>query len=384
MPDPGQADSGTTGRPAPRPRGRRDRACDDPVSDTEGLLCRGLVVAPGGNPVIRDLDLHVPRGGLSVVVGPSGAGKTTLLRAIAGLIAPRQGRILLGGRDLTGLRPRRRGIGMVFQTPRLFPNLDVAANVAFPLRVAGADRDRQRETAQRLLEQVGLEGFSSRRVQELSGGEQQRVALGRALAADPELLILDEPLAAVDPERRESLRRLLLRLHGELQLTTLHVTHDRAEAAELGDELALLLEGRIIQHGPPEELFERPGSAVVARFMGSPNLLSGHLGTQGRMATAFGPLTVTGPAGPATVTFRPEAVRLDRDGPLEGRLVEATYVGGAVRAVLARGTDRIRAHLDQPLDAPVGTELRFRVPAGRVWRLPGGGPHSGRAEGTSP
>ena len=241
-----------------------------------GLHCRGLVVAPGGTPVLRGVDLDVPAGRRAVLVGPSGAGKTTLLRAIAGLEPVREGTVELGGRRLDAEIPaHRRRVAVVFQEPRLLPHLRVDDNVALALRAAGVGRRERRARAAGLLEDVGLAALGGRAVRGLSGGEQQRVALARALCGEPDLLLLDEPLAAVDPNRRETLRRLIVRLQSERRLTTLIITHDRAEAAELADTLALMLEGRIVQQDDPRELFERPRSAAVARFFGAVNLLRG-------------------------------------------------------------------------------------------------------------
>jgi ABC-type Fe3+/spermidine/putrescine transport system ATPase subunit len=230
---------------------------------TTGLACRDLVVAPGGSVVLRRLSLQIPGGTRTVVVGPSGAGKTTLLRAIAGLERLLEGEIWLGSRRLDTLPAHRRRIAVVFQEPRLLPHLDVADNVAFGLRAAGVARAARRARALALLDEVGLAGFDGRGIDGLSGGEQQRVALARALCVEPDLLLLDEPLAGVDPNRRDGLRRLLVELQQARALTTLLITHDRAEAAQLGERVALLLDGTIVQHGTPQALFERGGGELL-------------------------------------------------------------------------------------------------------------------------
>jgi ABC-type Fe3+/spermidine/putrescine transport system ATPase subunit len=333
------------------------------------LRCAGLVAAPGGRVVLRATSLHVPAGTLTVLVGPSGAGKTTLLRAVAGLAPLDAGRVELDGRDLAGVAPQRRGVSLVFQEPRLFPNLDVAGNVAFPMRVAGVGRQRRRRRAAELLDEVGLAGFADRSTAGLSGGEQQRVALARALAMRPALLLLDEPLAAVDPQRREQLRRLVRRVQRERRLTTVYVTHDRAEAAELGDRIALLLEGLVVQHDRPAALFERPATALVARFFGSPNLLRGRVAA-GRLRLGDRWVAAPGPDGEAAFTIRPERVVLDQAGPLRLRVEQATYAGGHVRLLLRGGDLALEAHVPVGTAPPVGDDTGVALPGEHLWRLP--------------
>jgi putative spermidine/putrescine transport system ATP-binding protein len=314
------------------------------------LEIRGLTVSPGDAAVLRGLSLTVAAGSRTALVGPSGAGKTTLLRAIAGLAPIDEGEVVLGGRPLRGVPPHRRRIAVVFQEPRLLPHLDVAENVALPLRADGVRRAGRRPRAVQLLEEVGLGAFADRRVAGLSGGEQQRVALARALCADPDLLLLDEPLAALDPNRRDSLRRLLVRLQGERGLTTVLVTHDRAEAAELGQRIALMLEGRIVQEDEPRALFERPVSAAVARF--------------------FGALLLPGDAGPATFAIRPEHVRLDPGAERRGTVTEAVFTGAAVR-LRVRHDGQDLTVVVPPDDAPAaGSEVGLVLPPEHLWRLP--------------
>jgi thiamine transport system ATP-binding protein len=315
------------------------------------LECTDLTVSPGGSPILRGLSFAIAAGSRTALVGPSGAGKTTLLRAVAGLEPLEQGSVRLGGRELAGVKPHRRRIAVVFQEPRLLPHLDVQDNVALPLRAAGAGRSERRARARERLGEVGLGGFHERAVAGLSGGEQQRVALARALCAEPDLLLLDEPLAALDPNRREELRRLIVRLQEERGLTTLVVTHDRAEAAELGHRVALMLEGRIVQHDEPRALFERPVSAAVARFFGVANLIPDHGGT---------------------LAIRPEHVQLDPGAPRRAVVTESVYSGSHVRLVLMAGEQRIEA-LVSPAGAPAaGQEVGVHLPSEHLWRLPEG------------
>jgi len=337
------------------------------------LACSGVVVSAAGAPVLRGVDLTVAAGSRTVLVGPSGAGKTTLLRTVAGLAPLDAGEIRLGARSLRGVPAHRRRIAVVFQEPRLLPHLDVADNVAFALRAAGVRRAERRRRARALLDDVGLGGFADRRVRGLSGGEQQRVALARALCAEPELLMLDEPLAAVDPNRREGLRRLIVDLQRARAVTTLLITHDRAEAAELGERVALMLEGWIVQHAPPRELFERPASAAVARFFGAANLLRGDV-RAGRLAVAGVDVPVPGPDGPATFTIRPEHVVLCDSAPLAATVVEAVYAGTHVRLALQAGSQRLQAHAVGGDAPPAGARIAVELPVDRLWRLPATAP----------
>jgi thiamine transport system ATP-binding protein len=354
-----------------------------PQPPPAGLVCRDLVVAPGGAVVLRRLSLAIPAGARTVVVGPSGAGKTTLLRAVAGLQPLLEGEIWLGGRRLDRLPTHRRRVAVVFQKPRLLPHLDVADNVAFGLRAAGVPRvarKARRAHALELLDEVGLAGFAHRRIQGLSGGEQQRVTLARALCIQPDLLLLDEPLASVDPNRREGLRRLLVGLQQARRLTTLLITHDQTEAAQLGERVALLLEGTIVQHDTPQALFERPTSAAVARFFGTRNLLRGHV-RGGRLSLDAGWIDAPGPDGEATLAIRPERVRLDPDGPLRLTVVAASYAGTHVRLELRDQALALEAHVPPAAVPRVGEVVGVTLHPDDLWRLPdAGGPEPAERE----
>jgi putative spermidine/putrescine transport system ATP-binding protein len=261
-----------------------------------------------------------------------------------------------------------RRLAVVFQEPRLLPNLDVGDNVAFPLRMAGVARRERRERASALLDDVGLGGSGSRDPRHLSGGEQQRVALARALAGDPELLLLDEPLSAVDPSRREAMRQLISRLQRERSVTTLYVTHDRAEAAELGDRVALMVEGRIIQHAPPEELFSRPATAVVARFFGASNVLAGTV-SSGSLDAGGVRVPVAAPDGRATVAIRPERFELDAGGPVRGTVQVASYHGTYRRLVVDCGGTEVEVHVDPDASIEPGDRVGLRIARRHIWLL---------------
>jgi len=220
-----------------------------------------------------DLDFSVEKGELVSLLGPSGSGKTTTLRIIAGFERPDTGRILLNGSDVTDLDPADRRIGFVFQDYTLFPHLDVAGNIAFGLK--GRPRSEIEKRVGEFLALTGLAGYGRRRVHTLSGGEQQRVALARALAAEPLVLMLDEPFSSIDGVLRRELKEEILRLQREVGVTTIFITHDREEALSISDRIVLLREGRIEQSGAPRELYERPLNSFVASFTGQANFIEG-------------------------------------------------------------------------------------------------------------
>ena len=230
-----------------------------------------------GKKALDDASLDVADGEVVTVLGPSGSGKTTLLRVIAGLQPPDEGRVLLDGKDLAGVPPHRRGVGLVFQDHALFPHRDVFGNIAFGLRMRG-DSPKQAETrTAELLALVGLAGFEQRSVGTLSGGEQQRVALARALAPEPRILLLDEPLGSLDRRLRDRLLDDLESLFGELALTAVYVTHDQTEAFTLGDRVAVMRAGRVAQVATPDELWAHPLDEDVARFLGLANVADGEV-----------------------------------------------------------------------------------------------------------
>ena len=231
-----------------------------------------ITVRFDGEAVLDDASLDVGDGEVVTVLGPSGSGKTTLLRVIAGLQPPDTGRVLLDGIDLARVPPHRRGIGLVFQDHALFPHRDVFGNVAFGLRMRGDTADAIGRRTTELLELVGLAGFEQRSIGTLSGGEQQRVALARALAPEPRVLLLDEPLGSLDRRLRDRLLEDLAALFERLVLTAVYVTHDQTEAFALGDRVAVMRAGRVVQVATPDDLWARPLDADVARFLGIGNV----------------------------------------------------------------------------------------------------------------
>ena len=286
------------------------------------LEIRGLTKRYGAHTVVDGVDLEVAAGSFVALLGPSGCGKTTLLRCIAGLVAADAGALLIDGRDMVGLPPWRRSLGMVFQSYALFPHMSVAANVGFGLRMQGVSRGDAAGRIARALQMVRMEGFDGRRPAELSGGQQQRVALARALVTAPPVLLLDEPLSALDAKLRLAMRTELRELQRRLGITTLFVTHDQDEAMAVADQVAVMDHGRIVQIAEPETVYRRPATPFVAEFIGRINRLDG---------LADGLAMVR----PEHVRLRPTGESLDGEIGIEGRVVDVVFAG-----------DRLEIHVD--------------------------------------
>ena len=244
---------------------------------TNAIMVRGANKHYGDFAALDNVDFEVPSGSLTALLGPSGSGKSTLLRAIAGLDLPDTGTITINGRDVTHIPPQRRGIGFVFQHYAAFKHLTVRDNVAFGLKIRKRPKSEIKAKVDNLLEVVGLSGFQTRYPNQLSGGQRQRMALARALAVDPEVLLLDEPFGALDAKVREDLRAWLRRLHDEVHVTTVLVTHDQPEALDVADRIAVINKGRIEQVGPPTDVYDAPANAFVMSFLGAVSSLNGSL-----------------------------------------------------------------------------------------------------------
>ena len=325
----------------------------------------------GATVALDRVDLAVERGSFFTLLGPSGCGKTTLLRLIAGFETPTEGRVLIGGADVTALPPFRRPVNTVFQSYALFPHLSVERNVAFGLEMQG--RKDAKARAREMLDLVRLADFADRRPAQLSGGQQQRVALARALAPAPEVLLLDEPLSALDLKLRREMQRELKRLQHETGITFVFVTHDQEEALTMSDRIAVMSGGRVLQTGTPREVYDAPASRFVAGFIGETNVIEGRV-EGGRAHLPGGSLPLPGaPEGPATFAVRPERVALAPAGASDAlpvTLAAATYHGADLTAHLrlADGTEiaaRLPAHADP---GPPGTAhaLAFAPGALRV------------------
>jgi sulfate transport system ATP-binding protein len=350
------------------------------------IVIRDVSKRFGGFVALEKVSLEVPDGDLLALLGPSGSGKTTLLRIIAGLEVADSGAVLLQGEDITARSVRERNIGFVFQHYALFRHMTVADNVGYGLRVRGERRAARRERVAELLRLVRLEGLGERYPSQLSGGQRQRVALARALAAQPRVLLLDEPFGALDAKVRQELREWLRRLHEELHVTSIFVTHDQEEAMELADRIVVMNRGRIEQLGSTEELYERPASPFVFDFLGAANVLPGEV--RGRSLFLPGnpqPLASDGsyPSGLVDVYVRPADLRWtagDQPG-VDVRVEAVQRTGPLVRASAQTRVDGVALSLALPhlhhdvAELRPGALLRLRLMQFSVYpraeRLPG-------------
>jgi putative spermidine/putrescine transport system ATP-binding protein len=310
-------------------------ATGDP-QESVALRIRSLRKSFGANEVLRGIDLDVRTGEFLTLLGPSGSGKTTLLRIIAGFESPTGGEMLLRGRDISRLSPSERGLGMVFQQYALFPHMTVAENVAYGLRMRGWDRGKVSQRVSEMLEIVGLPQLSDRKPRQLSGGQQQRVAFARALAYEPQLLLMDEPLGALDRSLRLQLEEEIKRVHRQMGTTVIYVTHDQEEALVLSDRIAIMEDGRFAGMDTPTALYQRPPSTFVAKFFANANLIPatasaaddpGHASIEFRGSVFAAPTDLR---GPVTLAVRPRSLRLEpiADGLLlEGTVVETLLLG---------------------------------------------------------
>ena len=329
---------------------------------------RGITKRFGSRTVLDNIDLSVDRGEILVIVGPSGCGKSTLLKIVSGIENPDRGQVLLSGQDCTTVPPYRRPVHTVFQSYALFPHLDVAANVAFPLSVSGAPRaDRDRLVA-KALSWVKLEQHARRRVDSLSGGERQRVALARALVDSPQCVLLDEPLSALDPHLRAETLELLQCIQKRLATTFLFITHDREEALRLGHRIGVLNCGRLEQVGTPQEMYDSPRTAFVASFLGKINWIAGDcIQSSSRTIVVEGqsiPCAATNgiAGGKVQLGIRPEDVQIDSEGWLAAQVIRRQFLGDCVllELQLASGATVIADRREPLPDAELGQQVRIR------------------------
>lgn len=329
------------------------------VTDVDAAKIRGagsnvhfekVSVAYGTHVVLHPLTLDIAPGEILAMIGPSGSGKTTALRAVAGFVRPASGRIRIGATDVTDLPPYERGLGMVVQNYALFPHMRVEDNVAFGLRAQGADKSLIGERVKDSLATVGMSGFSKRYPRELSGGQQQRVAIARALAVRPRVLLLDEPLSALDAQIRRNMVEEIAKLHRDLPgLTILYVTHDQTEALTLADKIAIMRDGRVSSHGPTAELYRRPPNRFTAEFLGRANLLpvtvaEGAAGPKGMATAKLGDAVLAGagrsekPGDKSLLCIRPQHLSLtgdeDHTNKIVGTLKEVHWQGELTHLVL--------------------------------------------------
>ncbi|MDF8355195.1 ABC transporter ATP-binding protein [Ensifer adhaerens] len=315
-------------------------------ASTNDIEFRSVAKRYGAVTAVSDINLQVPRGAFMALLGPSGCGKTTCLRMIGGFEQPSEGTVFISGEPMNGVAAYRRPVNMVFQHYALFPHLDVEQNVSYGLkqmrpRIAGAEISRR---AQEALEMVRFGGFGKRRIHEMSGGQQQRVALARAIVNKPKVLLLDEPLAALDKKLRTAMQIELQTLQRELGITFVLVTHDQEEALSMSDFVCVMNAGRIVQVGPPQEIYDRPASLFVADFVGKTNRISatvdGNASIELANGTRFAAPAINGTRGAAMVALRPEAIRLTRNGAvstaaLAGTVTHRIFLGSAVEYSVA-------------------------------------------------
>ncbi|SHI50996.1 putative spermidine/putrescine transport system ATP-binding protein/thiamine transport system ATP-binding protein [Nocardiopsis flavescens] len=340
----------------------------------EGLAVDGLTVHYGSTAAVRGVSLDVAPAETVAVIGPSGCGKSTTLRAVAGLVPVSGGAVSLAGRDVTGWNPSRRNIGLVPQNYAVFPHMSVAANIAYGLRARGTAAARRRERVREMLEVTRLTDLAQRRPDQLSGGQRQRVALARALAIRPDALLLDEPLAALDPQLRGGLRRELAAMLAETDCATLIVTHDQQEALSLGSRIALLREGRLVQFDTPRRLWDDPADAFVADFLAGAVLLDavvddGHaLALDGRWRVPVRDLAVRPTAhGSTRLLLRHDSLTVTDDparAVLEARVTHSEFTGDGVRLTVRAGEQVLGVRV--PPDARVGGSVSLAVAPGRA------------------
>ncbi|HSE05124.1 MAG TPA: ABC transporter ATP-binding protein [Methylomirabilota bacterium] len=350
----------------------------------------GLTKRFGDVAAVAGLDLRVRPGELVALLGPSGCGKTTTLRLVAGFMAPEAGEIRVGERVLSSagfvVPPERRRMAMIFQSYALWPHMTVAQNVAYGLRFAGTPRAQRNDRVDEMLRAVQLAGYGARYPGELSGGQQQRVAVARALVVEPEILLLDEPLSNLDASLREEMRFEIRRLHERFGITTLYVTHDQAEAMVISDRVAVLRGGRVVQVGPPVELFERPRTRFVAEFIGKTNLVDAV--ADGAASVTRGQLRLRVAAGvlaagaAAVVSIRPHQIALapraaapaapPGANALSGTVVRASYLGDSVDYQVALDDSDVvlRVTGATPARAQAGEPVAVTVPAEACVLLP--------------
>jgi ABC-type Fe3+/spermidine/putrescine transport system ATPase subunit len=351
-------------------------------ADSPALELRGVSKSFGSRKVLDDIDVAVLRGEILAIVGPSGCGKTTLLKIISGIETVDRGQVLLCGRDCTSLPAYRRPVHTVFQNYALFPHLDVASNVAFPLEAARMPRQQREKLVGQALGWVQLQSHARRNVNSLSGGERQRVALARALVDSPQCVLLDEPLSALDPHLRVQTLRLLKDIQQRLGTTFVFITHDREEALRLGHRVGVLNGGRLEQIGTPEEMYRRPRTAFVASFVGKINWIPARLvDASGQRALIVGDAKlpcdngIGVAAGAVRLGIRPEDIEIGHDGWLAAHVTGRQFVGGmtVVELRLASGTELVIHRREVNGELSIGQQVRLGWPPDAAHLFPADG-----------
>ncbi len=338
-----------------------------------GLELRDLSHRYSGasSPALTGVSVGVEPGELVAFLGPSGCGKTTALKIVAGLLRPTSGEILVDGDRMNDVPPERRGAAMVFQKPLLFPHMSVAQNIGFGLRMRSVPRDRIEKRVDGALRSVRMDGFADRRPGELSGGQQQRVALARALVTGPRLLLLDEPLSALDASLRGEMRELVREVQEQGGYTTVFVTHDQEEAVVLADRIALLFDGKLQMYAEPQAFYDRPATRRIAEFFGATNFIRGRA-SNGTVETPLGSLSLARAATPGevTLTIRPEAVRLgEGENSFYARITRVVYLGTRIECGLDANGVALRVAVSPDARVREGEKVAARLPAESLWVL---------------
>ena len=325
-----------------------------------------VTVRFGGFTAVENANLRIAPGEFFSFLGPSGCGKTTILRTISGFVAPTEGQVRIGGRDMAGIGPNRRPTALIFQSLALFPMMSVADNVGYGLRVRGVGRKQRRDTVDRLLHLVALGDQGAKRVDELSGGQRQRVAIARALAVEPQVLLLDEPLSALDLKLRQHMRNELRAIQRRVGLTFIYITHDQGEALTMSDRIAVMNRGRIEQVGDGRDVYDHPQTAFVASFVGESNALSGRvLGTADGQASVDTPLGIMRGRNPtglatgdaATLFVRPEMLEpgaVGLDNSCQAVVGDLAFEGSITHVSMRAGDTRLMAALSRQLPPHMG------------------------------
>ncbi|MBL8830895.1 MAG: ABC transporter ATP-binding protein [Rhodospirillales bacterium] len=328
------------------------------------IAIRQLTKSYGKLRVLDSVDLDIRSGEFLTLLGPSGSGKTTLLMMLAGFVRPDHGSMKFGDSEVVRLAPHKRGVGMVFQNYALFPHMDVAANIAFPLKLRGIGGDDAMRRVTQALELVKLGGYGARRIDQLSGGQRQRIALARAIVFEPRILLMDEPLSALDKQLREHMQIELRQLHERLGMTTVYVTHDQREALTMSDRIAVIDQGRIMQIAPPRELYERPANRFVAEFIGESTFVPVEVANGACRLDGMELKLAVPPAGSGRrlLMVRPERLEILGDGPAD----DVNVLPATVQATIYQG-DSVLLH------ASIGGGTSIAIRGAASGRLPAAG-----------